>query len=163
ARSRSRSRSTRSGTRSTRRLPEGRSSRKPSTTPSRYRKETKSRSGTHFALRSFRSDVVSRFGRPVGVVGSALQEGPGCRRLARLAGETELLEDGVVPFQAAGALGSFATLLGLALLVVDDRSLTLGAIGANADAPRLGPVAALLLVGIAFKTYGLLSEGWNVR
>lgn len=69
-------------------------------------------------------------------------------------------EAGVVPFQAAGALGSFAMLLGLALLAINRRSLILGPPDPGSI---LGPVPYLILVGIILKTFGLLSEGWYLR
>lgn len=69
-------------------------------------------------------------------------------------------EEGVVPFQAAGALGSFAMLLGLALLAINRQSLLLGPPDSRAS---LGPVPYLILMGIVLKTFGLLSEGWYLR
>jgi formate hydrogenlyase subunit 3/multisubunit Na+/H+ antiporter MnhD subunit len=84
--------------------------------------------------------------------------------LGQLAGEAEPLAEGVLPFQAAGALGSFAMLLGLALLTAYTRGLALSPVQPNPAMPqRLGPIAGLLLVAIGLKTYGLLSEGWNLR
>ncbi len=79
--------------------------------------------------------------------------------IGQTAGDAEVANEGVVPFQAAGALGSFAMFFGLALLAIDRRSLLLG----PADAAHLGPVAPLLLLGIVLKTYGMLSEEWNHR
>jgi formate hydrogenlyase subunit 3/multisubunit Na+/H+ antiporter MnhD subunit len=73
--------------------------------------------------------------------------------------EEERPGEGVVPFQAAGALGSFLMLIALTFLVVRRHSLVLGPVG-TVD---LGPVPLILLLAITLKTYGLLSEGWVLR
>ncbi len=73
--------------------------------------------------------------------------------------DDERTGEGVVPFQAAGALGSFLMLLSLLFLVVNRHSLTLGPVTAGS----LGPVPLMLLLAITLKTYGLLSEGWAQR
>lgn len=73
--------------------------------------------------------------------------------------DDERISEGVVPFQAAGALGSLLMLLGLLFLVVNRHSLVLG----PAEAGNLGPVPLILLLAITLKTYGLLSEGWARR
>ncbi|HVC35209.1 MAG TPA: proton-conducting transporter membrane subunit [Chloroflexota bacterium] len=65
----------------------------------------------------------------------------------------------IVPFQAAGALGSFLMLLGLLLLVVNRHSLILG----PATTGGAGPLPWILLLAITLKSYGLLSEGWGLR
>ena len=67
--------------------------------------------------------------------------------------------EGVVPFQAAGALGSFLMFLALLFLVVNRHSLILG----PATTTNLGPVPLIVLLAITLKTYGLLSEGWTQR
>jgi|GEM_PF-2831986 len=69
-------------------------------------------------------------------------------------------EEGVVPYHAAGALGSFAMLLGLGLFAIDGHGLALAPLPATA---RLGPAPYLILVGIILKTFGILSEGWQLR
>jgi formate hydrogenlyase subunit 3/multisubunit Na+/H+ antiporter MnhD subunit len=73
--------------------------------------------------------------------------------------EEERSGDGIVPFQAAGALGSFMMLLGLAFLVAHQHSLILGPAGTGG----LGPIPLIILLAIALKTFGLLSEGWVLR
>lgn len=79
--------------------------------------------------------------------------------LSRLAGDAEVFDDGVMPFHAAGALGSFAMLFGLALLVTNRHSLILGPVGGD----NTGPIASLFLIGILLNTYGLLAESWNLQ
>lgn len=69
-------------------------------------------------------------------------------------------EEGVVPYHAAGALGSFAMLLGLGLLAIEGHNLTLGPVPA---ATPLGPAPYLILVGIILKTFGILSESWYLQ
>lgn len=73
--------------------------------------------------------------------------------------EEERSGDGIVPFQAAGALGSLLMLLGLTFLVAHQHSLTLGPVGSR----DLGPTPLIILLAIALKTFGLLSEGWVSR
>lgn len=73
--------------------------------------------------------------------------------------DDERTGEGVVPFQAAGALGSFLMFLALLFLVVDRHSLILG----PASPSSLWPVPLILLLAITLKTYGLLSEGWARR
>ncbi len=84
--------------------------------------------------------------------------------IGQLAGEVEAAGEGVLPFQAAGALGSFAMLLGLALLGLQRHTLgfepTPEGEGASAS---LGPLPFLFLLALTLKTYGLLSESWNLR
>ena len=60
----------------------------------------------------------------------------------------------VVPLQAAGALGSFLVITGLALLAIARHDLGLGPSGERV--PTVVPLA--LLVGLALKTYGVLAE-----
>ncbi len=73
--------------------------------------------------------------------------------------EEERSGDGIVPFQAAGALGSFSMLLGLTFLVANQHSLILEPVGSR----DLGPVPLIILLAIVLKTFGLLSEGWALR
>ncbi|HEX5416247.1 MAG TPA: proton-conducting transporter membrane subunit [Chloroflexota bacterium] len=68
-------------------------------------------------------------------------------------------EEGVVPYHAAGALGSFAMLLGLGLLAMRG-GLALGPVPATAS---LGPAPYLILAGLLLKTFGILSEGWYLQ
>lgn len=84
--------------------------------------------------------------------------------MAQLAGDNQTVEEGVIPFQAAGALGSFSMFLGLALLTTDRHSLSFGPlVPGNLPASHLWPVSALILLALFFKTYGLLSEAWSIR
>ena len=69
-------------------------------------------------------------------------------------------EEGVVPYHAAGALGSFAMLLGLGVLAIRSNGLTLGPVPADT---LLGPAPYLILVAVLLKTFGVLSESWYLR
>ena len=79
--------------------------------------------------------------------------------IGEAAGGSDTSDEAVIPFQAAGALGSFAMFFGLALLVVNRHSLLLGPAQPN----HLTAVVPLLLLGVILKTYGILSEEWNRR
>jgi formate hydrogenlyase subunit 3/multisubunit Na+/H+ antiporter MnhD subunit len=84
--------------------------------------------------------------------------------IAQLAGDSQQVEEGIAPFQAAGLIGSFAMFLGLALLAGDRRSLAFGPLAPGSlPAIQVWPISALILVALFFKTYGMLSEAWSIR
>lgn len=73
--------------------------------------------------------------------------------------DDERSERGIIPFQAAGALGSLLMILGLILLALQWRGLIFAPVARSSS----GPAPLILLLAITLKTYGLLSEGWARR
>jgi formate hydrogenlyase subunit 3/multisubunit Na+/H+ antiporter MnhD subunit len=72
-------------------------------------------------------------------------------------------DEGVVPFHAAGALGSFAMIAGLTLLASSRHTLSLSGPPVDPAPASLGLVPPLILLALILKTYGLLSETWERR
>lgn len=79
--------------------------------------------------------------------------------LGRIAEGDERSGEGIIPLQAAGGLGSFLMVIGLAFVVVNRQSLLLGP--AKVGLPPAVPL--IVLFAITLKVYGLLAEGWVGR
>src|SRR5262249_30308863 len=79
--------------------------------------------------------------------------------IAQMASDPEEAGESLTPFKAAGAIVSFLMIFGLALLVGDRHDFLIGP-----DSARSAPVAEIcILLAVVLKSYGLLSDSWNVR
>lgn len=83
--------------------------------------------------------------------------------IAQLTRDSGPDDEGVVPFHAAGALGSFAMIVGLTLLAAARRTLSLTGPALGPAPETLGPVPLFVLLALILKSYGLLFEAWDRR